>query len=172
MFCAPASPHVPTTCTCLPSAPSQLDLQVGYGVRDWSWYRRTSVRSWVAVPICLPNTLRERFTETSTSRALTLHRPADDAADDIAQRFATDTDGVEGVLDLVDELTEVLRLSMEDASSTMLIRNGGTNQQSDGSGGSSESGGGSQWWHGKLDSEPGRLKKAVESCKDTRRNWG
>ncbi|KAJ7871177.1 hypothetical protein B0H14DRAFT_2570905 [Mycena olivaceomarginata] len=50
----------------------------------------------------------------------------------------------------------------------MPIRNGGTNQRSDGNSGSSESSRGGQWWHGKLDSEPGRLKKAVESCKDTR----
>jgi hypothetical protein len=42
--------------------------------------------------------------------ALDTALPADDATDDAARRFATDTDSIEGV---VDELTEVLRLSME-----------------------------------------------------------
>jgi hypothetical protein len=54
----------------------------------------------------------------------------------------------------------------------MPIRNGRINQWSDSSSGSGESGGGGQWWRGNLDSELGRLKKAVVSCKDPRRNWG
>ncbi|KAJ7833589.1 hypothetical protein B0H14DRAFT_2591345 [Mycena olivaceomarginata] len=60
-----------------------------------------------------PNTSRERLTETSTILSLDTPSPADDTADDIGRCFSTDTDSVEGVLDLVDELTEVLRLSME-----------------------------------------------------------